>query len=531
MTRDRPFDTVSLQVFRNLFSSLADEMGIALQRASFSPNIKMRRDFSCAVFDDGGRLLAQAAHIPVHLGAMGLAMGAVMEAMDLQPGDVAILNDPFAGGTHLPDISLVSSAFSDGKRLGYVMSRAHHSDIGGITPASMPLATEIFSEGLIIPPVKLVEAGHLNEDLMRLIGSNVRTPDERRGDLLAQMAAQTSGERRFADIAQHYGLEEIGKQAGELMRYSELMTRLMISELAEGDFTAEDWMDDDGFVDEPVPIRVVVRKEPGNALRVDFSGTADQRLGPINAVRAVTHSALLYVIRTLISTDVPVNAGMLEPINLVTRPGSLVDALPPAAVSAGNVETSQRIVDVLFRALAPASGRVPAASQGTMNNLAFGGHDPLRGAPFAYYETLGGGMGARQGLDGMSGVHDHMSNTLNTPVEALEPQYPIRVRRYELRRRTGGKGRWRGGEGLRRDIEFLCPASVSIISERRRLSPYGLCGGSDGGRGENLLTRGKGTRRLPGKAVLSVETGDVLSIRTPGGGGYGSPDETGRETS
>lgn len=502
-------------------------MGIALQRAAFSPNITMRRDFSCAVFDDNGRMLAQAAHIPVHLGAMGRAMEAVLAATSLEPGDVVVMNDPFAGGTHLPDISFVSAAYSGDDHLGYVMSRAHHSDVGGMTPGSMPLSFDIFQEGLIIPAVKLLERHEWNQDAFKLLLRNVRTPDEREGDLLAQLAAQRAGEARFVDIAEAYGIREIRAQAAALLDYSELMVRSLIRKLPPGTWSGEDWLDDGGRDSKPVRVHVSISREDESDLLVDFSESARQVNGPVNAVRPVTESALLYVLRTLLYEDVPVNAGMLRPVQLTTVAGTVVDASPPAAVSAGNVETSQRIVDTLYRALAePLPDRVPAASQGTMNNVAFGGFDDGRSRQFTYYETMGGGMGARPDNAGMSGVHDHMSNTLNTPVETLEMEYPVRVRRYELRSRSGGRGRFRGGDGLRRDIEFLAPATVSIISERRSIEPYGLDGGQPGRMGRNTLTRDGHETTLPGKTMLSVEPGDVISIQTPGGGGIGRDPES-----
>ena len=520
----RSQDVVTLQIFRNLFSSLADEMGIALQRAAFSPNITMRRDFSCAVFDTRGRLLAQAAHIPVHLGAMGRAMEAAQGAATLEKGDVVVMNDPFAGGTHLPDISLVSAAYLGKDHLGYVMSRAHHSDVGGMTPGSMPLAQEIFQEGLIIPPVKLIARGNWNRDAFKLLLRNVRTPTEREGDLLAQLAAQHSGEIRFADFAVCYGTDEIHTQAEALLDYSEMMVRSLIRRLPFRELSGEDWLDDCGFEPRPIRICASIVRTGESDLRVDFAGSDSQVNGPVNAVRPVTESALLYVLRTLLAEDVPVNSGMLRPVHLHTVPGTVVDAVQPAAVSAGNVETSQRIVDTLYRALAEAlPERVPAASQGTMNNLAFGGFDPVRARPFTYYETMGGGAGARPDSDGMSAVHDHMSNTLNTPVEALEMEYPVRVRRYELRQGSGGRGRYRGGEGLRRQIEFLSPATVSIISERRTMPPYGLMNGGPALVGQNALTHDHRVTALPGKTILAVEGGDVITIDTPGGGGLGAP--------
>ncbi|HZT95357.1 MAG TPA: hydantoinase B/oxoprolinase family protein [Chloroflexota bacterium] len=517
------FDPISLNVFRNLFSSVADEMGISLQRTAFSPNIKMRRDFSCGIFDDQSRLLAQAAHIPVHLGAMTATVNAVLGSMELNQGDVAILNDPFAGGTHLPDISLVSAAFDDdGRLLGYVTNRAHHSDVGGMTPGSMPLATDTFQEGLTIPPVKLVERGKLNQAVMSLILRNVRTPEEREGDLVAQLAAQTAGQRGLLQITGRYGIEETRRQAQALIRYSRSMVESLIEAIPDERWTGEDRLDGDGITEGSIRLAVTITKTSARSLAVDFRDTDAQAVGPVNAVRAVTEAALLYVIRTLIDEDIPVNAGTSEPVSLLTRPGTVVDALPPAAVSAGNVETSQRIVDVLFKALAPAlPDRVPAASQGTMNNLSFGGWDGRRGRPFAYYETMGGGMGARPDGDGMPAVHDHMSNTLNTPVESLETEYPIRVRRYEIVRESGGPGLHTGGDGVRRDIEFLEPATVSIISERRVFRPYGLKGGEPGATGVNMIITEGVEHRLPAKSILSVDAGDIVRVVTPGGGGHG----------
>jgi N-methylhydantoinase B len=525
-------DPLSLQVFSNLFSSIAEEMGVTLQRASFSPNIKMRRDFSCALFDRHGKLLAQAAHIPVHLGAMPLAMDAVRERFDLGPGDTVIMNDPFCGGTHLPDVSLISAACApDGERLGYVMSRAHHADIGGMSPGSMPLSTEIFQEGVIIPPVLLVEQGRLNEPLMQLVLRNVRTPEERRGDFEAQLAAQRVGQMGMAGLASRYGVDTFAAHGQALQSYAESMMRGLIERIPPGTYEFSDRLDGDGQSDEPLAIHVCLsRRSGGSDLSIAFSGSAPQSVGSVNAVRAVTISGTLYAMRCMLDEDVPVNQGSLVPLRIEIPPRSVVAAEAPAAVAGGNVETSQRIVDVLFGALAAAlPDRAPAASQGTMNNLALGGFDGQRRAPFAYYETLGGGMGARPSGDGLSAVHDHMSNTLNTPVEALEAELPLRVVRYALRPGTGGGGMHCGGDGVRRDLEFLEPATVTILSERRRFAPYGLAGGRPGARGENVLVRAGAEQRLPAKVTLGVSAGDVLSIRTPGGGGWGSlPENAGR---
>jgi N-methylhydantoinase B len=518
-------DPLSIQVFANLFSSLADEMGVTLQQASFSPNIKMRRDFSCALFDADGNLLAQAAHIPVHLGAMPIAMRTVLARYQLRPGDVVILNDPYAGGTHLPDVSLVSAAFDPtGLRLGYVMSRAHHADIGGMSPGSMPLSTEIYQEGMIIPPLLLVEEGTENYALMELILRNVRTPDERRGDFNAQLAAQRAGEHGMAALTARYGIETVAAHGLALQHYAEETMRALIERIPPGEFTFEDALDDDGQSADPVPIRVSVRRSPDHTdLTIDFTGSAPQCTGSLNAVEAVTISATLYVMRCLQREAVPVNEGSLRPLRITVPPCSVVAAQPPAPVAGGNVETSQRIVDVLFGALARAlPTAVPAASQGTMNNLAFGGYDPRRDRPFAYYETMGGGMGARPQQDGMSAVHDHMSNTLNTPIEVLETEYPLRILRYALRPESGGHGAAHGGRGLRRDLQFLVPATVTILSERRRRSPYGLAGGAPGAPGANHLIAGGVESPLPGKATVRVRPGDTVSIQTPGGGGWGA---------
>ncbi|GAC1445134.1 MAG: hydantoinase B/oxoprolinase family protein [Chloroflexota bacterium] len=517
-------DALSLQIFANLFSSVAEEMGVTLQQASFSPNIKMRRDYSCALFDEFGRLLAQAAHIPVHLGAMPLAMRTVRERFDLQPGDVVILNDPFAGGTHLPDVSLVSAAFArDGQRLGYVMSRAHHADIGGMAAGSMPLSTEIYQEGMIIPPILLVSAGHQNQELMELILRNVRTPSERRGDFAAQMAAQHVGEEALSSLADRYGAGSLSAHGGALQDYSEAMMRELIAHIPPGEYGFEDALDDDGFESGPVPIRAMVRRRSETTdLEIDLSGSAVQCRGPVNAVEAVTHSAALYVMRCLQGEDAPVNEGSMRPLTIRTLPGTVVAAESPAAVAAGNVETSQRIVDTLFGALAKAlPHRVPAASQGTMNNVAFGGWDSVRHRPFAYYETMGGGMGGRPGGSGMDGVHDHMSNTLNTPVEVLESEFPVMVVRYSLRNGTGGAGAHAGGAGLRRDLQFMEYAEVTLVTERRVGVPYGIAGGQSGSTGMNTLTHDGVETTLRGKESFRVEPGDIVSVQSPGGGGWG----------
>ena len=530
-----PGDAVTLEIFKHLFASVAEEMGVTLGRTGYSPNIKERRDYSCAVFLGDGRMLAQAAHIPVHLGAMPASVqAAIAHTAPFAPGDLIILNDPYLGGTHLPDITLVSPIFvgdADRHATGapdfFVASRAHHADVGGMSPGSMPLATELYQEGLIIPPIRLAEAGRLNQAVLDLIVRNSRTPDERRGDLAAQRAAHEIGARRLLEIVARYGLEEVKRQAEALIAYAERLTRAMLAALPDGVYTFEDALDDDGIGEKPIPIRVTVTIRRGE-MTVDFSGSAPAVRGSVNAVSAIVHSAVSYVVRCVVGASLPMNHGVLAPVKVIIPPGSVLDPGPPHAVAGGNVETSQRIVDVLYGALAQAlPDLVPAASQGTMNNLSFGGIDPRSGASFAYYETMGGGAGAGPQGDGASGIHCHMSNTLNTPIEALEFALPVRVRRYALRRGSGGAGKHRGGDGLIREIEFLASAHVTILSERRKYAPYGLAGGSPGQPGVNILLPGDGSppRRLPGKVSLDVQTGDVLRIETPGGGGWGQATE------
>jgi N-methylhydantoinase B len=485
-------------------------------------------------------MIAQAAHIPVHLGSMPLSVQAAVERFtdDLQPGDVVVLNDPFRGGTHLPDITMVTPVYMSAvgatqasrrpPPIGFVASRAHHADVGGMTPGSMPVGREIFQEGLIIPPVKLVRAGQTDPAVLDLILANVRTPRERSGDLLAQLAANQRGAERLTEMTARYGHDEMTTAMGELLAYTERMTRRLIASLPDGTYRFSDSLDDDGVQDQPIPIRVTVGIH-GDSARVDFTGSAPQQQGSVNAVYAITLSAVYYVFRCLLELDVPNNSGCLAPIEVIAPPGTVVNALPPAAVAGGNVETSQRIVDVLLGALAQACpDKVPAASQGTMNNVTIGGQTLTstpspsgRGEPFTYYETLGGGTGAGPEADGASAVHSHMTNTLNTPIEALEYAYPLRVVRYEVRRGSGGAGIFRGGDGLRRDVQVLTGCQVTLLTDRRKLAPYGLAGGEAGRTGENLLLRGDEEIPLPGKGTVELQAGDVLSIRTPGGGGYG----------
>lgn len=517
-------DPVRLEVFRHLVASVAEEMGTVLRRTAHSPNIKERRDHSCAVFDPAGRLVAQAAHIPVHLGSMALSVAACRGRLDLAEGDVALLNDPFRGGTHLPDLTMVAPVVApggSGERIGYVAARAHHADVGGSTPGSMGLAREIHEEGLVVPPVKLRAGGRDREDVLALLLANVRTPREREGDLRAQRAAVERGADRLRSLADRYGRETLLGHMDALRAYAERSVRALLGGLPDGSHAFEDVIEDDGFGNGPFRVAAVVTVE-GEEATVDLTGSADQAEGGINAVRAVALSAVLYAVRAVLEEDVPANEGCLAPIRVETRPGSVVDARRPAAVAGGNVETSQRIVDVVLGALAAAlPDRVPAASQGTMNNVAMGGRDAGGREAWAYYETIAGGVGGRPGKRGADATHTHMTNTLNTPVEALEHAYPVRVRRYAVRRGSGGSGRWPGGDGVVREIEFLAPARVSLLTERRRRGPYGLRGGSPGAPGRNVLVREGEERELPAKGTFDVRPGDVLRVETPGGGGWG----------
>ncbi len=524
MPSNRQIDPIRLEIFKSLYASVAEEMGITLRRTAFSPNIKERRDFSCAVFDARGNLVAQGDHMPVHLGSMPMSVLSAVEATVMQPGDVVMLNDPYEGGTHLPDITLVSPVFSFGSKrrlLFYVASRAHHSDVGGMTPGSMPLSTEIFQEGLRIPPVRLFERGKRSEEIFRLIQANVRTPREREGDLTAQIAANRTGEKRLGEIVYRYGAGMALAYAGHLQDYSERMVRSLLRRIPQGTYAAEDYLDDDGIAGKPVKIRASLTIRDGT-LEVDFRGTDEQVSGSINAVYAITASAVYYVVRSLIPEAIPASGGVMRPIRVIAPEGSVVNARFPAAVAAGNVETSQRIVDVLLRALGKATPeRIPAASSGTMNNLTLGGIDPRDGSIFSYYETVGGGMGACAFRGGDNGIHTHMTNSLNTPVEALEYSFPFRIRRYSLRRGSGGAGKFRGGDGIVREFELLTRADATILSDRRRTGPWGLAGGKSGEAGRTSLLGAHRRRTLSSKMRFNVGPGERIRIETPGGGGWG----------
>jgi N-methylhydantoinase B len=523
MTRRAP-DPTALAVFDALFASVADEMGVTLGRTAHSPNIKERKDYSCAVFDADGKLVAQAAHIPVHLGAMPVSVEAAMPLAPFAPGDVVILNDPYLGGTHLPDITMVSPVFEKKSLAGYLVSRAHHADVGGMAPGSMPLANELYQEGVIIPPLHLQRRGRRNDEALRLLLRNVRTPDERLGDLDAQLAAHRIGEERLLELVARYGRRVVATQMSALQDYAERLTRAAIRQIPDGVYDFADALDNDGESDEGVPIKLKLTSR-GGGLHFDFTGSAPQRPTSVNAVAAVTRSAVIYVVRCLLDEDAPTNDGCLRPLSLTLPEESVVNASPPHAVSAGNVETSQRVVDVVLGALAKAlSGVIPAASAGTMNNVTIGGYDEERERPFAYYETLAGGAGAGPSGDALSALHTHMTNTMNTPVEALELSYPFRVREYSVRRRSGGAGRHRGGDGLVREYEFVSPGHVTIVGERRARGGWGLRGGRDATPGRDTLVDPKGKHRaLPSKRSFTAQAGSRLRIETPGGGGWGRP--------
>ena len=531
------FDPTTLEIYRALYTSVAEEMGVALRRTSFSPNIKERRDYSCAVFDSAGRVIAQGDHMPVHLGSMPMAVAAALAEVEIGPGDVVALNDPFAGGTHLPDVTLiasvVSSQLSVAKRkqlttdnrqrtLFYVANRAHHADIGGATPGSMGLATDVYGEGVRIPPVHLVRGGEICVDVMKLILANVRSSKERQADFEAQIGSLKTGSARLLEIVERRGTNEARQYAEHLISSSSRMMRRTIAAIPDGGYTAEDALDDDGISDKEIPIRVRVTIK-GDRARVDFTGSSPQVAGALNAVEAITVSAVSYVFRCLVGTDVPASAGLMEPIEVIAPEGTIVNARHPASVAGGNVETSQRIVDTVFRALAQAlPDRIPAASQGTMNNLTIGGIDPRTGLEFSYYETVAGGMGARPALDGMSATHTHMTNSLNTPAEALEYSYPLRVREYRIRKGSGGKGKHNGGDGAIREIEVLGGALMSMLSDRRKRAPYGLQGGDDGALGRAFIVRADGNKeQLASKGSWDLQAGDRVRIETPSGGGFG----------
>ena len=498
-------DPIEIEIFKNLYHSIADEMGAALRRTAFSPNIKERRDYSCAVFDGNGQVIAMGDHMPVHLGSMPMSVQAAIDSG--------------------PDF--------------YVASRAHHADVGGAYAGSMGLCREIYQEGVRMPPVKLMRKGVTDRDVLMMLLNNVRTPEEREGDLGAQIAACHTGAERIQEIYSRYGVQRSKRAASELLAYSEELMRAFLHTVPAGEYSAEDFLDGDGINERPVRIAVTVGlhrgdPRPKNAasrgrevsrhmITVDFTGSDPQVAGSVNAVAAITYSACFYVFRCLLAEDVPATAGLMRPIDVIAPEGTIVNARPPAAVAGGNVETSQRIVDVLLRALAKAiPDRIPAAASGTMNNLTIGGIDPRTGEPFTYYETIAGGMGARPTKDGVAGVHTHMTNSLNTPAEALEYAYPLRVRSYSLRHESGGGGRFRGGDGIVREIEVLADCEVTLLADRRSRGPWGLSGGAEGAAGKAVIVHRDGAlESMPGKFSTRLRTGERIRIETPGGGGWG----------
>ncbi len=514
-------NAIEIELFRHLLTSIAEEMGVVLRKTSYSANIKERRDYSCAVYDRRGETVAMGDHMPVHLGAMPLSVRAIREAFELAPGDVALVNDPFRGGTHLPDITAVAPVFTRGRKPSfYLANRAHHADVGGMSPGSMPLAREIYQEGLRIPPVLIQRGGKIDRDLLGLVLANVRTPVEREGDLMAQLMALRRGEMRLRELVAKYGETAVERNMQGLQNYSERMMRATLRGLPEGTYRFEDVLEGEGS-GEFFPVRVAVTLA-GDSAVVDFTGSAAQVEGPLNANLAVTTAAVMYVFRCLVAEEIPFTSGISRPIQIVAPEGSIVNARPPAAMAAGNVETSQRITDVILGALAQAApDRIPAASCGTMNNLSFGGSGAARQA-FAYYETMAGGMGASAKGEGWSATHTHMTNSWNTPVEAFEHQYPVRIESYRVRKRSGGQGKHCGGDGIVREFRFLVSAEVTILSDRRVRGAYGLAGGEAGKPGRNTLFRARRKpQTLPGKTRFDIAADDLLRIETPGGGGWG----------
>ncbi|MBR9893157.1 hydantoinase B/oxoprolinase family protein [bacterium] len=520
------FDPIRLEVLRNALEATAQEMGSVLKHTAFSPNIKERMDASCAIFTADAELVAQAEHVPVHLGSMLRAVKPTLERTgELDEGDVVIVNDPFVAGAHLPDITLIAPVFIDSRRIAYVASRAHHSDVGGMEPGSMPgRSIEIFQEGIIIPPVKLYRAGALQEDIMSMTLANVRTSAERRGDLNAQLSALRVGARRMEEVADRFGADVLEAGLAAILDYTERRMRARMAELPRGSWTCEDCLDNDGSSDDPVWIRLRITID-NEKISFDFTGTSPQVAGNVNAVAPMCWSSIFYSLKLLTDASLPPNAGVLRPVEVHIPKGCFLDAQKPAAVCAGNTETTQRLADTVLRGFAQiAPDRIAAASNGTMNLIGIGGIDPRNGRPYTYIETSGGGQGGRPMGPGMSGVHANMSNTLNTPIESLEISYPLRCVRYELRDGSGGAGENPGGDGLIRSIQVIGhDARVSLQTDRRAFAPYGLHGGADGMRGINWSTDADGNRQdRPAKGSLTLKDMEAVTLETPGGGGWGA---------
>jgi len=524
--RTRPqLDPAEIAVIGHALHSVAVEMGAALRRTAFSPNIKERRDFSSAVFSDEGQLIAMGDDMPVHLGSMPMSVAAVLADVHLAPGDVALLNDPYRGGTHLPDITMVAPVFLPGRKHAafYVANRAHHADVGGMYPGSMGPCREIAQEGIRIPPVKLMRAGRMDKQLLGTILANVRTPREREGDLTAQLGACRIGGTRMLELVERFSFAPLNAGIAAMLTGSERLMKNVLASMPAGQWSGEDVLDDDGVITSPISIRVNIAIDPKRRRAfVDFAGSDPQVPGALNAVYAITWSAVFYVFRCLLPPEAIATAGLMRPVKVIAPEGSIVNARPPAAVAGGNVETSQRIVDALMRALAPAlPDRIPAASSGTMNNLTIGGVDPRFGQPYTYYETIAGGHGASPQSPGASGHHSHMTNSLNTPVEALEYAYPFRMTRYAIRHDSGGAGKHRGGDGLIREMELLGDAQITLLADRRNTAPWGLTGGDDGERGKtSAIIKGE-EQPLPSKCTRELKAGTRIRIESPGGGGWG----------
>ncbi len=522
-------DLVTVEVIKGGLIYTAEEMGIALRNSSYSHNIKERMDHSCAIFDSDKRLIAQAEHIPVHLGSMGLAVkqGLSVFEGELQRGDMILFNDPYISGTHLPDITLIAPVFYRDEVIAYVANKAHHSDVGGKVPGSLAGdATELFQEGIIIPPVKFVKKGVFDREILEIIKFNVRVPDIRVGDLRAQAAANNVGINRILGLVEKYGLKNFKESTQKIMDYSERRMRNEIRKMPEGVYTAEDYLESTGVEEKIVKIKVRITIN-GSEINFDYTGTDPQVRGPLNAPLGVTMSGVYYTLMAVTDPTIPVNDGCYRPVELYVPRGCLMNPVKPAPVAGGNVETSQRNVDVLLKAFSKViPGKVCAGSQGTMNNICVGGIDE-ENRPWAFYETLAGGMGGRPGLDGLDGVHVHMTNTMNTPIEALEKSYPLRFISYRLRDDSGGPGKWRGGCGVERSWKLISPtATLSILAERTKIPPWGLNGGEPGAKGEFYIVKRSGERvKLKSKCTVTIEKGDTFVARTPGGGGYGNPFE------
>ncbi len=508
-------DSIQLSLFASRIAAVCDEMGAMLRCAALSPNIKDRLDFSCAVFDTDGQLCAQAAHIPVHLGSMAYAMAGIVGQLNWSPGDMVIVNDPFLGGTHLPDVTLIAPVFVAQQRVAFVVNRAHHADIGASTPGSMPISRSLDEEGVIIPPTHLLRGGNLDRSFFDGIVTTMGDVEQSRGDFSAQISANHVGVQRLLTLIEGLGVCGFDAALAQLNGYGERLAASALSQIPDGEYVFTDLMDDDGVGGVDIPLRVLLTIRQGR-VHVDFSGTAGQVQGNINCPLSVAAAAVYYVFRCLMPSQTPACAGTFRDITLSAPERSLVNAQRPAAVAAGNVETSSRIVDLIMGALAQAiPEQIPAASHGTMNNVAMGSRRGARA--WDYYETLGGGMGAGSQGGGLSAVQTHMTNTLNTPVESLEMHYPLRIHRYQVRRGSGGAGLYSGGDGLIREFEFLAPTVVTLLTERRVYAPWGLAGGLAGQVGINSLNG----QVLPGKICFEAQPGDKLSLATPGGGGWG----------